>query len=151
MFAVIRLRGSASTNKNIEHSLGMFRLKAPNNCVVVPDTPSYRGMMQQLKDYVTYGEISLETLARLLEKRGRLAGDKRLDGKTVKETGYDKIESLAKDLLEKGVALKDVRGIKPVFRLTPPAHGFKSVKLAYPKGDLGYRGEKINELIERMI
>jgi large subunit ribosomal protein L30 len=61
------------------------------------------------------------------------------------------VESLAKAVAEKNVALKDVRGIKPVFRLTPPAQGFKSTKLAYPEGDLGYRGDKINELIERMI
>ena len=28
--------------------------------------------------------------------------------------------------------------------------GFKAIKMVYPKGDLGYRGDKINELIERM-
>ena len=42
--------------------------------------------------------------------------------------------------------------IKPVFRLTPPSKGFKkSIKQQYPNGEIGYRGEKINELILRMI
>lgn len=42
---------------------------------------------------------------------------------------------------------KEVRDRK----LKPPKGGFKSLKEMYPKGDLGYRGEKINELIKRMI
>lgn len=36
-------------------------------------------------------------------------------------------------------------------KLKPPKGGFKSIKEMYPKGDLGYRGEKINELLKRMI
>ena len=39
---------------------------------------------------------------------------------------------------------------KKSFSLKPPKGGFKSLKQMYPKGDLGYRGEKINELIKRM-
>jgi large subunit ribosomal protein L30 len=36
-------------------------------------------------------------------------------------------------------------------RLSSPRGGFKAIKMVYPKGDLGYRGDKINELIERML
>ena len=42
-------------------------------------------------------------------------------------------------------------GLKPLFRLNPPSKGFKATRLGYPKGDLGYRGGKINELLKRMI
>ena len=35
--------------------------------------------------------------------------------------------------------------------LSCPRKGFKATKMIYPKGDLGYRGDKINELIERML
>lgn len=41
-------------------------------------------------------------------------------------------------------------GTNKAFSLTPPKGGFKSFHYLYPKGDLGYRGEKIKELIERM-
>ncbi len=34
--------------------------------------------------------------------------------------------------------------------LNSPRKGFRATKMIYPKGDLGYRGDKINELIERM-
>lgn len=34
--------------------------------------------------------------------------------------------------------------------LKPPRGGFKTLKVFYPKGDLGYRGDTIKDLIERM-
>ncbi len=40
---------------------------------------------------------------------------------------------------------------KKVVRLHPLRGGMKSVKKKYPSGDLGYRGAKINDLIEKMI
>lgn len=36
-------------------------------------------------------------------------------------------------------------------RLAPPRKGLKSIKKFYPKGDLGYRGDKINEFAMRMM
>jgi large subunit ribosomal protein L30 len=48
-------------------------------------------------------------------------------------------------------ALKEKRGDGPVYRLSPPSHGYRSTKLRYPKGDLGYRGAKINDLLQRML
>ncbi len=38
-----------------------------------------------------------------------------------------------------------------VFRLSPPRGGLKSVRLHYPRGDVGYRGADINKLLMRMI
>jgi ribosomal protein L30/L7E len=35
-------------------------------------------------------------------------------------------------------------------KLHPPKGGFKSLKKKYPKGDLGYRGNNIIDLIKRM-
>ena len=41
---------------------------------------------------------------------------------------------------------------KPPYRLHPPLKGWgASIKKSFPKGALGNRGEKINELIERML
>ncbi len=38
-----------------------------------------------------------------------------------------------------------------VHRLKPARKGLKSIKRHYPKGDLGYRGAAINDLIKRMM
>ena len=39
---------------------------------------------------------------------------------------------------------------KKIVHLKPPKKGFKSIKKYYPKGDIGYRGKEINNLISRM-
>ncbi|MEM5882701.1 MAG: 50S ribosomal protein L30 [Candidatus Aenigmatarchaeota archaeon] len=150
MLAVIRIRGRA--RREIEDTLRMLRLNRINNCVLLPENPSFKGMVQKVKDFVTWGEIDKETLVELLKKRLRALGDKRVDEKILKEiTNFDSFEDFASALLEGKVKLKDFKELKTVFRLTPPSKGFRSVKEHFPKGDLGYRGKEINELLKRMI
>lgn len=152
MLVAIRIKGGVGVRKEIRDTLEMLRLKAANNCVILPETPNFKGMISKVKDFVTYGEIDKETLAKMLKKRLRLKGDKRIDEKILKEiTNFDSFEKFAEALIEGKAKLKDFDQIKQVFRLTPPSKGFKSVKEHYPRGDLGYRGKEINELIERMI
>lgn len=151
MLAVVRIRGSVGVRKKFEDTMKMLRLNEQNTCAVVHDDPSYKGMIEEVKDYVTFGQINFDMFLAMLKKRGRLEGDKRLDEKNVKETGYDSIEKMAKEIFEGKVNIRRIPNMKPVFRLTPPSGGFKSIKEHYPKGDLGSRGEAINELLKRMI
>lgn len=151
MFAVIRIRGRVGVRKEIEDTLKMLRLERVNNCVLVEESPSFKGMLQKVKDFITWGEIEREVLIEMLKKRLRLKGNKRVDEKVLKEIGFNSFEELADSLLQGKIKLRDIEIINPVFRLTPPSKGFKSVKEHWPKGDLGYRGKEINELIERMI
>lgn len=152
MFVVIRIRGEAGLRKEVKDTLKMLRLKAPNNCVLVPENDSFKGMLEKCKDVCTWGEIEKECLVKLLKKRLRAEGEKRVDEKLLKEiTNFNSFEEFADALLSNKVKLKDFKRLKQVFRLTPPSKGFKSVKEHWPKGDLGYRGKEINELLERMI
>ena len=141
MYAVIRIRGSVNVRKDVDDTLNMLRLKRRMHCVVLKDSDNLKGMLQKAKDWITWGDINDNVLKLLIDKRGRKIGDKKL---TKEES-----ENTVKSLKETGKVLED---IKPVFRLTPPSKGFKhSIKQQYPKGELGYRGEKINELLKRMI
>jgi len=152
MLAVVRIRESAEKRKKIEDTLTMLRLDAINNCVILPKTADYQGMIKKVKDVVTWGEIDKEMLVEMLKKRMRSKGEKRIDENNLKSvTNYNSYESFAEAMLEGKIKLKDFGQLQPVFRLTPPSKGFKSVKEHYPKGDLGYRGKEINELIARMI
>jgi ribosomal protein L30/L7E len=54
----------------------------------------------------------------------------------------------SEDFITWGELPEGIREIKK-FRLKPAK--LKSIKERYPKGDLGYRGEKIVELIEKMM
>jgi large subunit ribosomal protein L30 len=152
MIAAIRVRGTTGIKKDIADTLMMLRLNQINHAVLIDENPSYTGMLQKGKDYITWGEIDAETLAKVIAKRGRLAGDVKVTDEYLKEnTDYSSVEELAKAVVESEATLEDA-GIKPVFRLHPPRKGYKSTKKTYNEGgSLGYRGEKLGELIVKMI
>lgn len=152
--AVIRIRGKIGIKKNIKDTLNMLRLYNKNYCVVINNKPQNIGMIKKVKDYTTWGEIEEETLNLLLEKRGKLAGKKNLTNEYLKEKIKLDINSLTKEILESKKSLKDVPGLKLFFRLKPPIGGFerKGIKTPFSLGGaLGYRKEKINDLIKKMI
>lgn len=142
MYAVVRVRGNVNARKEIKDTLKMLRLNRVNHCVLLRRDPAVEGMIKKVKDFVTWGEISDKTLEKLVMERGRLTGNKKMDTKQAKNI----VEKIKK---AKNIA--DIEGLKPVFRLNPPKKGYRRIKLPYPKGALGYRGEKINELLERMM
>ncbi len=148
MYAVIRVRGRTGIRPEIKYTMNLLNLTRVNHCVLVLETPHIKGMLQKCKDYVTWGEVSEEVLVKLLKKRGRKSGNVRLTEDDVKAHGG--FEGLAKSLMEGKAKVEDV-GLKKVFRLHPPRGGYKSIKRPYPRGDLGYRGEAVNDLLARMI
>ncbi len=110
-------------------------------------------MLQKVKDYVTWGEVTPEVVARLLEARGRLPGDRPLTEAYVKEVlGYASVDALAKEIVQGEVTPRDLKDVKPVFRLHPPRKGYEGIKRPFADGGaLGYRGEAINDLLLRML
>ncbi len=152
-FAVIFIRGKINSKKGVGDTLAMLNLHKKHHCTVIPDTPAYRGMLQKVKDYVTWGEASPEMLARLILERGRLEGNVPVTEAYIKEnTKYTSVLSFAKAVSKGEEKLTAVPGMKPVFRLSPPRQGFKSIKRPFAdKGDLGYRGKEIDVLLEKML
>ena len=152
-YAVIRVRGSINIRGGILDTLKMLRLNRVNHCVILPNTKTYVGMLQKVKDYVTWGEIAPETLAKMIIRRGKLSGDNKIsDGYIKKNSDYKSVMSFAKAVSKGDIGYKDIAEIKPVIRLHPPKKGYEGVKRSYKSGGaLGYRGKNINDLIERMI
>lgn len=119
--AIILIRGLVNIRSDIKDTLKMLGLQRKFACTVRPKNPEVLGMVKKVKDYVTWGDIDEETYNALIEKRGQ----KDSDGNT-----------------------------KKFFRLEPPKGGFEKngTKRSFSeKGALGNRGEKVNELIKRMI
>ena len=110
-------------------------------------------MLYRVQNYVTWGEISKETAALLLNKRGRLAGGKKLTPESVEMLGYKSIDALADAIVNCKVDYQKLPNVQPVFKLRPPSKGYKgkTKKSFIAGGETGYRGEKINDLIKRMI
>jgi large subunit ribosomal protein L30 len=136
--AILLVRGITGTRPDTKHTLKLLKLTRVNHCVIYPDAEKIAGMLKMVKDYVTWGEVSKETLKDLVECRGRLPGDKPIP--------KDMITAVIA-ALEKG----ERTNMKPVFRLHPPRKGFKDKKEVYPRGDLGYRGDEIKKLLDRMM
>lgn len=119
--ALVLVRGLIGISSDIKETLFRLGLKRKFSCTVVEDTPVNLGMIQKVKDYVTFGNITEETHKMLIEKRG----EKDLEGNVKKmfrlhppRGGFER------------------KGIKKSFVVG---------------GVLGNRKEKMNDLIQKMI
>ncbi|MEM4364098.1 MAG: 50S ribosomal protein L30 [Candidatus Diapherotrites archaeon] len=152
MIAVIRVRGSVNLKPDIKYTLDLLNLFRPNNMVLVKKEKQFLKMVEKVKDYVTFGEIKSEVLAKVLEKRGKI-GKEKIDEEQLKKMKVTNFEELA-ELIVSGKSGLEQLGINKVFRLRPPKKGYerKGIKKPYSIGGaLGNRKEKINDLILRMI
>jgi large subunit ribosomal protein L30 len=150
--AVVKIRGTISAQREARETLDMLRLARSNHAVLIDNRPSYIGMLYRVQNYVTWGEVSKETVALLLKKRGRRAGNKKLTDEYVQKVGYKSMDALAEAIVSCKVEYQKLPNVQPVFKLSPPSKGFrgKTKKSYVAGGEAGYRGEKINELIKRM-
>jgi large subunit ribosomal protein L30 len=152
MYAAVRLRGGVKTRQDIRDTLSMIRLDRINHCVLLPETPNYKGMIHKAKDYIAWGVISPETLEQMLENRGRLEGGDALTLEYLtNNTKFKSFGELAKAICEGKSSLSDVPKLKHVFRMHPARKGLKGTKRTFQEGgDLGFHGAQINALLNKM-
>ncbi|HEV2428231.1 MAG TPA: uL30 family ribosomal protein, partial [Thermoplasmata archaeon] len=67
---VIRVRGGLHARGDILETLEFLHLTRPNHATVIPEAPSFRGMLYKVQGYVTWGEAEPETIGLLLKQRG---------------------------------------------------------------------------------
>jgi len=151
--AAVRVRGTISAPLQVRETLQMLNLTRNNYVVLIDNRPSFLGMLKTAQNFITWGEVSKETIAMLLEKRGRLSGNKKLTDEYAQKIGYKSIEELAEAIFNCKVEYWKIPDVQPFFKLHPPTKGFKGkIKKSYGAGgELGYRGDKINDLLKRMI
>jgi large subunit ribosomal protein L30 len=152
-FAVLRLRGKGDLRQDVRDTLRMLHLTRQNHCSIVPEDPTFRGMLQLVKDHITWGEVDPEVLAKLLLRRGRQVGDQPIDDGFVKaHSKYKSIWDLSQAVAKGDATLSEVQTLRPMLRLPPPRKGFRGIKRGFNDGgDLGYRGKAINDLLLRML
>lgn len=151
--AIIRISGKNDVKKEIKDTLNMLRLYNKNTCVILENTPSITGMIKKLKDYVTWGEIDENTLNILITKRAKIFGKRQIIPYLKEKLNTD-VDTFTKEFFQSKKKLKDIPGMKEFFRLNPPIKGFerKGTKVQFSLGGaLGYRKDKINDLIKRMV
>ncbi|MBM4247925.1 MAG: 50S ribosomal protein L30 [Euryarchaeota archaeon] len=151
--AVVRIRGGCRTNQDIRDTLDMLRLTRQNHLVLIPEDPGMRGMLQKVKDYVTWGRPDAETVALVIRLRGRLSGGRPITDDYIKEnSGYGTAREFADAIVRQKARFSDLKDVTPVIRLHPPRGGYEGTKMSWKAGgSLGDRGGDISALIARML
>lgn len=138
MILVIRISGDVKIPSTVRETLFRMRIRRKYAAVILHDSKDTRALLDSVRNFVAYGEISDATLENLVEKRGQSVGKNKIDVKKA-------ITALKANRV-------DESGIKPFFRLHPPRGGIDTKKhYGVAKGVLGDNKEAINKLVERML
>lgn len=150
---VVKIRGTVSAQRETRETLDFLHLVHTNHAVLIDSRPAYKGMLQRVNSYITYGEPSKETVVMMLQKRARLLGAKKLTEEYLQKAGYKSFDELAQAILDCKVQFGKLPDIEPRFKLHPPSKGYKGkTKRGFNAGgEAGYRGEAINKLVQRMV
>ena len=152
---IVRVRSDVKVERSIKETMHFLNLTKVNHATIVPERPQYAGMLQKAKDYITWGEVSTDMIEKILRERGRLTGDSPLTDAYVSEnSSYKGIGDFAAAISSGETTVKDMAELKRVLRLSPQSgtKGWGGIKRAYSVGGaLGFRGEEISSLAERMI
>jgi large subunit ribosomal protein L30 len=151
--AVVRVHGRISVLGETSDTMKMLHLTRNCHVTLVDNRASYLGMLQKAQSYIAWGEVSKETVAILLKKKGRLVGDKKLTDEYAQKVGKKSLDDLAEAIFKGELEFQKLPDIKPIFRLHPPSRGYKGkIKRSFAAGGVsGYHGEAVNSLLEQMI
>ncbi len=150
MRALVQLRGEVNQGTDVRDTLGMLNLHRVNHATLIPETDTYRGMVNKVNDWVAHGEPSAEMVETLVRRRGEPAeGDADIDDEWVADnTDYSDVASLAEALVAEETKLQD-EGLSPTLRLHPPRGGHDGIK--HPIKEGGVLGKQSTEEIDALL
>jgi len=157
---VVRIRGIIGNSPKVVKILQLLRLRQINNAVFVRLNKATINMLRMVEPFIAYGYPSLKTIKQLVYKRGFGKVNKQRipisDNAVVEDTlgKHDIIcvEDLVHEVATVGPHFKEASNFLWPFKLSSPNGGFtKKLNHFNEGGDAGNRGEKINELVQRMI
>lgn len=68
MIAAVKVRGNVDVPQPVKDTMTNLGLKKRNQIVFYEDSDSIRGMMNKVKDYITYGEVSDEVIEKVEDR-----------------------------------------------------------------------------------
>ena len=140
---VVRLRGTVNVRDPVEKTLKLLHLTKRYRATMIPDTPSFRGMLKVIQNQVAWCEVDSPLVEELIRKRGRT---RRLG----KDQGVD-VGEMAVSISAGRKRLED-HGLKPTFALSPPRGGFKaSSRRLYSQGGVLGKNSELPELVRKML
>jgi|ECHnycMinimDraft_1075156.scaffolds.fasta_scaffold00037_40 large subunit ribosomal protein L30 len=150
---IIRIRGRVDVPSKVEYIAKDVRIERKFNASIYPYTHSLAGKLMILNSIATWGEIDEYTLYRLLSKRLERAKGERASEEYLKKNLGLTLRDLVSEIMKGSTLSKYKEHLLPYLRLHPPSGGFKGkINSPYSNGgELGYRGEKIKELVMKMM
>jgi len=157
---LVRIRGKHGMIQKIAKILNQLRLNSVGSASFTLLTPEVLLLLELVRPFITYGFPNRKTVRDLIYKRGKtkINGGKvmNLRDNTVIEARLGEynvvcLEDVVHSIFECDENFQKVNSFLVPFRLNKPPGGFKNSRTPFLKGgDSGDRGEKINELIEKM-
>jgi large subunit ribosomal protein L30 len=123
VYAVIRVRGTVNIKPDIKKTMQLLRLTRANHCVLLEENEVYKGMLQIVKDYTTWGEINKETLTKLFCTGKLLAIS---PSPVFEKNALHTFENSQKPL-ENKVKYKELQ-VETHFQTQPPKKGHQTIK-----------------------
>lgn len=157
---VVRLRGLKSILPKAKKALQLLRLRQINNGVFIRLNKATLNMLKLVEPYVAWGYPSLETVRKLVYKRGygKVQGDRiALTSNNIIADKLGKqnvicMEDIIHEIYTVGPNFKAVNNFLWPFKLSHPNGGYNSIKKHYVQGgDFGNRETAMNDLLERML
>lgn len=157
---VIRIRGIIGVSPKVRKVLQLLRLRQLHNGVFVKLNGATINMLRLVEPYIAYGYPNLKSVKDLVYKRGYGKIDKKripIDSNDIVEKALGKydiicVEDLIHEIYTVGPHFTQAANFLWPFKLSSPTGGFKKKLLHYNEGgDAGLRGERIHELVKKMI
>ena len=152
LLLAVQLRGTVNVPEPAGRTLRELRLGTRFRASLLPDTPSHRGMLSRVRNYVAWTPVGSELLRKLLATRARKANGQPLQNVDLGPLGFRDLDHFVEALMSEKVRYTQVPGLKPSFALSPPRGGFKrSTRLAARAGGVLGENPSLGPLVERML
>ncbi len=158
---IIRICGQwVRIPKEIQLILAKLNLKELNNAIILFYNKDNFKMIKLIESYITWGYINKNSIEELLRKRGSITfgnnEPNELENAHIEDAlgklGIVCIEDIIHELTYESKNAKDVLNFLGYFKLEANDDGFEKANISFEKGgNQGFRGDKINELLKKMI
>jgi large subunit ribosomal protein L30 len=145
------MRGTVNVPYWANTTLESLNLSKKFRATIVPESTEYLGMLNRIRQLVTWCRVDNETVKDLLDKKGRKTASQPLRESDLPKE-YDNLDKLAIDIANETVVLSKLNGIKPWFALNPPRGGFKkSVKKQTTQNGILGENVLLIDLVKKMM
>ena len=157
---VVRIRGIVGVGPKPRKILQLLRLRQIHNAVFVRLNKATISMLRMVEPYIAYGNPTLKTVKDIVYKRGFAKVNKDrvpiADNSVVEQAlgkhGIICVEDLVHEIYTCGPHFREATQFLWPFKLNSPTGGFRDKLIHYNEGgDAGNRGERIGDLVNRMI